>query len=400
MPHGVTPAGALTPTPAAQGTVQDAVPTAAEPMPRVRSKASWPVIGLFLIAASGAFIYAKAVLMPVVFAFLLGVTFSPVRRAAGKMGIPAGITAALIVLGLLGLIVAAIVGLSVPVRSYIEEGPALLRQAEDKLRMISSTITTVAEAGEQVEELTAGGAAGGADPEVQTVVVAGPGPIAQIASTTPFLFAQIVLSLALLFFILASGDMFYEKTVHSIPRFSDKRRAVQIIYDVEAKISRYFFTITIVNAGLGVAIGTAMWALGMPNPVLFGVLAFVFNFVPYIGAVAGVALSFIVGLISLETVGDAALASITYFLLTSFEGQFVTPYAVGRSLKLNTVVVFLAVAFWGWLWSVIGMIVAMPILIALRVFAEHIPSLNGLGDFLSSRHVENEKPRAEKPVGA
>ena len=359
-----------------------------------RPRPSWAVIGIFLIAAGAVFVAAKNLLMPVVFAFLLALTFSPVRRAADKTGIPSGITAAVIVAGLLAIIVAGIAGLSAPIRGYMSDAPALLAQAEDKLRMISSTVSTVAEAGEQIEEVAATG-----DGDAQTVKIEEPGAIAKFAATAPAVLAQIVLSLALLFFILASGDMFYEKTVHSIPRFKDKRRAVQIIYDIEAKLSRYFFTITIINAGLGVAIGTAMWLMGMPNPVLFGVLAFVFNFVPYVGAVAGVTLSFVVGLLALDTVADAALAAAAYFSLTTIEGQFVTPYAVGKSLKLNTVAVFLAVALWAWLWSVIGMIVAMPILIALRVFAEHIPMLNGLGDFLSARHAELEKPRAEKPVG-
>ena len=399
MAHGTYPA-ATAPIPTdtvASGTAapRAPAPAPAEDAPRPpRPRPSWAMIGLFLIAAMAVFVYAKAVLMPVFFAFLLALTFSPVRRAASKIGVPAGLSAALIVAGLLALVVAGIIGLSAPIRSYVEDGPALLEQAEDKIRMISSTVSTVAEAGEQLEEVAATG-----DGDAQTVVIDEPGAIAKLAGEAPAVLAQIVLSLALLFFILASGDMFYEKIVHSVPRFKEKRRAVQIIYDVEAKISRYFFTITIINAGLGVCIGLAMWALGMPNPILFGVLAFVFNFVPYVGAVAGVGLAFIVGLLALDTVGQALLAGAIYFSLTSLEGQFVTPYAVGKSLKLNTVAVFLAVALWAWLWSVIGMIVAMPILIALRVFSEHIPTLNGLGDFLSARHSELEKPRAEKPVG-
>ena len=395
MAHGAYPA-ATTPVAAPTGaTAGTGAPAAPEPAARPpRPRPSWAMIGLFLIAAMAVFVYAKAVLMPVFFAFLLALTFSPVRRAASKIGIPAGISAGLIVLGLLAIVVAGIVGLSAPIRGYIADGPALLAQAEDKIRMISSTVSSVAEAGEQLEEVAA------APPDdAQTVVVKEPGAVAKVAGTAPSVLAQIVLSLALLFFILASDDMFYEKIVHSIPRFKDKRRAVQIIYDVEAKISRYFFTITIINAGLGVCIGLAMWALGMPNPILFGVLAFVFNFVPYVGAVTGVVLSFVVGLLALDTVGQALLAGVAYFTLTSMEGQFVTPYAVGKSLKLNTVAVFLAVALWAWLWSVIGMIVAMPILIVLRVFSEHIPTLHGLGDFLSSRHAELERPRSEKPIG-
>lgn len=351
---------------------------------------NWPMVGLFLLAVIAACIYAQALLMPVVFAFLLALTFSPVRRTASRWGIPSGVTAGLIVVSLFALVVVLVLALSAPVRTYISDAPQLLNEIERKLSSISTTVETVAEASEQVEDI----ANGEEDEEAQTVVIKERSTVAKLATTAPQVLAQVVLTLVLLFFVLASGDMFYEKTVHSIGSFKDKRRAVQIFRDIEGKLSRYFFTIAIVNAGLGVAIGVAMFLLGMPNPLLFGVLAFVFNFVPYIGAIAGVVLSFGVGLLTFDTIFQAVLAGAVYFILTSFEGQFVTPYAVGRRLKLNTVVVFLAVAFWGWLWSVIGMVVAMPLLIALRVFSEHVPSLHGFGHFLSARHVENEKAEA------
>ncbi|MBB4658779.1 AI-2E family transporter [Parvularcula dongshanensis] len=360
-----------------------------------RSTATWPMIGLFLIAMVGVFIYAKALLMPVMFAFLLALTFSPIRRVLERLHIPSGITALLIVVGLLAGLVGLVAGLSAPVSSYIANAPEILEQAESKLRDVSDTVSQVAEAGDSIELLSKEGT-----DSPQEVVVAEPGVVEKIAAIAPFILAQTVLTLVLLFFILASGDMFYEKIVHSIGRFRDKRRAVQIIYDIEAKLSRYFFTITVINAGLGVAIGLAMWSIGMPNPLLFGVAAFVFNFIPYLGALAGIALCTVIGLITFDTIGQAAFAGFLFFALTSLEGQFVTPYAVGRSLKLNTVVVFLAVAFWGWAWSVIGMIVAMPILIAVRAFSEHIPKLRGLGDFLSARHAELEPPRSEKPIEA
>jgi predicted PurR-regulated permease PerM len=328
--------------------------------------------------------------MPIVLAFMLALTFAPVRRAADRIGIPSGITAALIVVSLFVLIIGLIIALSTPVRNYMNDAPQLLQEAQDKLSAISSTMETVAEAGEEIEEAT-----NGAGQEATAVVIQEPSAITKLATTAPSFMAQMMLVLVLLFFILASGDMFYEKTVHSIGKFKDKRRAVQIFRDIEAKLSRYFFTITIINAGLGVAIGTAMWLLGMPNPLLFGVIAFVFNFIPYVGAITGVLISFGVGLLTFDTVWQAALAAFTYFFLTSFEGQFVTPYAVGRRLKLNTVVVFIAVAFWGWLWSVIGMVVAMPLLIALKVFSEHVTPLHGLGDFLSARHAERDSAGSE-----
>jgi predicted PurR-regulated permease PerM len=368
---------------------KQAGPTGSRGEPLVLARHSWALVGLFLIAFVGAIIYARAILMPIVFAFLLAVTFTPIRRALSRFGIPSAVTAAGIVLSLLVLLTASVMGLSTTVRDYLENAPQLIAEAERKISAVTSTVETVTEAGERVEEMAQDTAE-----DAQTVVIKQPTVFGRMASTAPYLFAQIMLTLALLFFLLASGDMFYEKIVHALPNFADKRRAVQIFYDIEAKLSRYFLTITIVNAGLGVAIGLAMYLLGMPNPILFGVLGFVFNYVPYLGAIAGVIISTVIGILTFDTVGPALLAGFVYFFLTSFEGQFVTPYAVGKSLKLNTVVVFLAVAFWGWAWSIIGMIVALPTLIALKTFSEKIPHLRGLGYFLSARHAEQDADEA------
>jgi predicted PurR-regulated permease PerM len=333
------------------------------------------------MAALGALVLARSFLMPVIMAWLLALTFSPVRRWLGRRGIPAGIVALLVVFGLIAGLCVAAIGLSAPIRQYSEDAPRIIAEAERKLRGLSSAIEKVAQASEQVEKIAQG--PDGTEPE--RVVVQGPGTLATIATNTPFVLTQLTLTMALLFFLIASGDIFYEKIVAASPTFRDKRRSLQIAHDIERKISRYFLTITVINAGLGLAVGAAMYVLGMPNPALFGVLAFVLNFVPYLGALLGALICAAIGLVSYDTAGPALLAAAVYLGLTSVEGQFITPFAVGRSLKLNPVVVFLAVAFWGWAWSAIGMIIAVPVLIAIRAFGDHVPSMRGLGLFLADR---------------
>lgn len=236
---------------------------------------------------------------------------------------------------------------------------------------------------------------------MQRVVVEGPGVATSLVGSAPGVVAQALFTLVLLFFLLASGDMFYEKIVQVMPSFRDKRRAVLIARDIERKLSHYLFTITAINAGLGLAVGIALWQLGMPNPALFGVVAFLLNYIPYIGALAGVLLTAGVGLVSLPDASDAFVAAGVFLALTSIEGQFITPVFVGRNLQLNTVVVFLSVTFWAWVWSVVGMLVATPLLVAVKVFCEHIPALEPVGLFLSARGAElggaREEPDAEKP---
>lgn len=354
----------------------------------------WAVIGIFLMLLVGGLAYARAFLMPVVLAVLLMLVFSPVRRQLERFGLPSGLAAVLIVGALVAGVIGGAASLARPASTWMERAPTIGFELRTRLGEIRGMTDGVQEAARQIEKITGGGE----DPAVQRVKVENEGGIWAYAVTLPAVLAQMILTLVLLFFLLASGDMFYEKLVHVMPSFTDKRRAIRIARDIERKLSRYLFTITLINASLGLAIGVAMWAFGMPNPALFGILAFLLNFIPYLGAVLGVAAALVVGILSLETLEQAFAVAGVYFLLTSLEGQFVTPYFVGRSLRLNTVVVFFMVTLFAWLWSVVGMLVATPLLVALRTFAEHVPALQGFGHFLSARGVEQEgrEERAEK----
>ncbi len=368
-----------------------AEPAAPKPRPR-RSPGSIPMLILAILAIFGVIVIARSFLMPVFLAFLLSITVSPIRRALAKRGIPSVVTAAVVVAGLLFGVVALAYALSGPVQEYARHSETIAREVESKLRGVNEAIEAVAEATEDVQSMAGADEDDVKGEQTQTVVVTqGPGILSRLATTAPAVVGQVVFTLALLFFLTASGDMFYRKIVEASPRFSDKRRALGIAFDIEKKLSRYFLTITVINAGLGVCVGAALWWAGMPNPLLFGVGAFALNFIPYLGAIAGVALTFFLGIVSMETIGQAVLAAGLYLGLTSLEGQFVTPYAVGRSLKLNPVVVFVSVAFWGWAWSFIGMFIAVPTLIAIRVFADHVPKMNALGIFLSGIDDDDEE---------
>ena len=189
----------------------------------------------------------------------------------------------------------------------------------------------------------------------------------------------------LLLFLLASGDMFYEKLVRVLPTLTDRKRGLRIAYDIEREVSRYLLTITIINFALGAVIGAGLFVLGMPNPILWGLIAALLNFVPYIGAITGMAVVSVVAMVSFPTLGHALLAPAFYMFCSAIEGQFITPALVGRRLQINAIAVFLAIVFWGWIWGVIGVFVAVPMLIVVKVFCRHIESLSGLDEFLSAR---------------
>ena len=184
--------------------------------------------------------------------------------------------------------------LSGPVSDWIARAPSIFSDLQAKMRALRGVAATVAEVGNQVDNITKGATG----PQVPEVVVKQPGIAASLAWVAPLFLAQIVFVLVLLFFLLSSGDMIYEKIVHVLPTLTDKKRAMRIAHDIEQKLSTYLFTITMINIGLGIVIGTVMWAIGMPNPLLFGVGVFALNYIPYAGPATGVALATVVGLIS------------------------------------------------------------------------------------------------------
>ena len=272
------------------------------------------------------------------------------------------------------------------------EGPQIERKVAGTLAGVSHSLNGLIQANKKIGKMLEAPAA---DVQKVEVEVGENGFAAAVAGLAPTAVAEFVFTLALLLFLLASGDMVFEKLVHAMPTLHDKKRAVQIARDIERRLSHYLSTIAFINVGLGTAVGLAMWAIGLPRPLVFGVMAFLFNFVPYLGPLAGIGVVAAVALASFDWPGWALIAAGLYLAIAIVEGQAVTPYFVGRRLRLNTVVVFVAVSFWAWLWSAIGMMVAVPLLIAVRTFCEHIPGLEAVGDFLSERHAESGAKRAD-----
>ncbi len=360
----------------------DAAPDA-EPIFDRRKAADWSIIILACLALLAALAIGRIFLVPVILAFLLALVFSPLCRWMWRRGIPQTVSAAAIVLSLLIGIVVASTSLAVPIANWIDDAPRITREVERKLKDITGIAEAVMKASKQVEEATQP-KSNDADAPLE-VVVQEQGALSVIAFGTPLIAAQTAFVLILLFFVLASGSLFHERLVRVMPTFADKKRAIAIAYDIEREVSRYLLSITAINAGLGIAVGVAFALLGMPSPVLFGLLAFALNYVPFIGALIGTALAFAVALVSMDTAGDALFAAFVFWALTAIEGQFVTPWLVGRQLQLNTVVILVAVAFWAWLWSVMGMLMAVPLLVSFRVFCRHVPQLAPVEEFLSAR---------------
>lgn len=357
------------------------------------SPSEWATVILALLAVLTAFALAREFLVPVLMAFLLALVFSPLCRWLRRRGIPEPVSATVIVGALVVGLVAAIAAFAMPVSEWVQNAPQHMREIEQKLQSWSGVAQAVSDAGEEIENATEAASGNG---DAMEVVVNEGGPMSKIAFEAPLVAAQTVLVLIIVFFVLASGNLFYERLVRVMPTFADKRRALTIVYDVEREVSRYLLSITLINAGLGAAVAIAFILLGMPSPLIFGLLAFALNYVPFIGALVGAALAFSIGLVSQDTAFAAMLAALTYWGLTAIEGQFITPMLVGRHLRLNTVVIIISVAFWAWLWSFMGMLMAVPLLVTFRVFCKHVPQLSPIEEFLSGPDIERRNGEDEE----
>jgi predicted PurR-regulated permease PerM len=341
------------------------------------------VIGIFLMMLVAALYFAQSLLVPLALAFMLSILLSPIVRLLNRFGIPEGISAAAIVLSLLGLIAAGGWSLSGPVSQWVDEAPRIGSELQEKLSNIRASFGFVEQMTKQVNEM----AASSEDPGVQRVVLKEPGLLNRAATGVPAVVTKVGLTLVLLLFLLASGDLFREKLVKVLPTLSDKKRAVHIARDIEREVSRYLLTITGINIATGTFIGLGLWAIGMPNPLLWGVLAAFLTYIPYLGALIGISLVGAIALVSFDSPAYALLAPAIYLAAATIEGQILTPMIVGHRLEMNAVAILIAVAFWGWLWGVIGILIAVPLLVIIKVISDYVEGMEPVGRFLSAREV-------------
>jgi predicted PurR-regulated permease PerM len=358
------------------------------------------LVGIFLFGAVCALYFGRDFFMPVILAFLLALTLTPIVRFLRKHGVPEAVSATLLVLFSLGFVTTAGYLLSGPAIDLVNNAPSIGQQVGERLNHLRRPFEKFMKVTEQIGALTEPAK----EPGVSKVVVAQTGIVSQAAGSVLSGVTSITIVFVLSLFLLASGTMFYEKIVQSFTRMSEKKRALRVVYDVEREISRYLLTVALINSGLGAAIALGLWALGMPNPLLWGATAALLNFLPYIGALMNMALVGVIALISFDSIGYAMLAPAFVLLCNIVEGQFITPLVVGRRLEINSVAIFIAIAFWSWMWGFVGALLAVPLLVIVKVFCDHFDGLANFGNFLSAQQSaadeEEETPEEAKVKAA
>ena len=337
---------------------------------------SMALTGLFVLACLAGVVAAREFFIPVAFALMLYFLLMPAVRALKRKRVPEGVGAAILVIGLVGVLALGVYVLSWPAADWLEKAPQSLARVQARLNKMLGPLAPVAVLGAPAAPDKAGS----------------PGVAAGVLTRLRHFLDGLVVVAALLYFLLASGDGFLRALVRVLPNLRDKVRAVAIAREMEQKISRYLVAFTLNNLILGVVTGAAMALLGMPSPALWGAIAFATNYVIILGGLFTTVALALAALVTFDDPGRAMLAPAIFLVINVLESNVLYPLIVGRRVALNPVVVFVGVTFWLWAWGIAGALLAVPMLAALKICSEHIDALKPLAQFLDEDPGEEPKP--------
>jgi predicted PurR-regulated permease PerM len=390
-----TPDSSLTPdvdeharaAPATPGAPDPDLSRTAEAIEQPRSRSVEAAV-LTVLAVLYTLYFARGFLIPIVFAVLLNFLLSPLIRRMAKLSIKPPIGAGLVVVTVLAGLGWGAFELAAPAQRWAAVAPASFAKAQDKLRGIIRPMQQVSRNVEQAASAAVGDA-GARKPEV--VLQTGPSLTSRVFGTTQRIVAALVEIAILLYFLLAGGDLFLQKLIKVLPTVGDKVKAVEIARATEATVSAYLTTTLLVNLVEGVVLALVLWLLGMPSAILWGVIVFFLEFVPYLGAAAALVVLSVAGLTTFDAVGRALLVPGSFLAINLLQSNLVTPMLLGHRLTLNPVAIFTGLAFFYWIWGVPGAFLAVPLLATLKIFCDNIESLAAIGEFLGQRDEDERR---------
>ena len=323
-----------------------------------------------IVAAGAALYVAQEVFVPIALALLFAALFRPLVRVFEGIRIPPPASATLIVLGCLALLGIGGFFLAQPVRAWMRDAPKTLAAARTKLDKLRRPIKQVSQAVQKAQQEVTGEA-----PKPAQVQAAAPpsAPIppfvGRVFTTTAGVLGTFLQTIVVLFLLLATGDLFTRKLAAVMPKPA-KGTPEQTVEEAEAVVRRYLVVTALINLGQGVLVALTMWLIGMPTPPLWGALTFVFEFLPYIGALFMVVSLTITGLATFEGIGQVLLAPSAYIIISTIQNNAVSPFAYGSGLRLNPLAVLVSVLIGWFLWGVAGAFVAVPLLAAVKIFVD------------------------------
>ena len=328
-----------------------------------RTTSQVATIGIFLILLIAALEFARPLLLPLVSAFVVTMMLGPLSSRAGRLGIPPLLTAIVLWLLVIAVFYGVIVLLAGPAIDWIGKAPEIGKTIQDKLRVLDRPWAMMQDLRKALMPGDAGKAGVGVD------IAAFVAPVFSIV--TPAI-GEVFIFFGALFFMLIGRTQLRRVAVAFFEEREARLRTLKIMNDIEHNLTGYLSMVAIINFAVGLAAGLIAWGVGLPDPVAWAVLAFLLNFIPYIGALMMEAGLFLVGLVTFPTLTQAVAAPLLFLVFATAEGHFITPAVIGRRLTLNPLTVFLSLVFWSWLWGPVGAFLAVPLLIMGLVAVSHL----------------------------
>jgi predicted PurR-regulated permease PerM len=340
---------------------------AAQPLPGVsglwRTAAQASGIGIFVIMLIAALYFARPVLLPATTAVVIGLMLGRLSARADRYGVPTLVTAIVLWLLVIGVFYAVVMLLSAPIGDWIGKAPEIGANIKSKLHVLDQPIAALEDLRKAM--MPAGKDTSGIGFDIVSVIQPA------LLFVTPAI-GQMVIFLGTLFFYLLGRAQLRHVLVVFFDTREGRLRTIQIMNDVESELTSYLSVVALINAVVGLAAGLIAYFVGLPDAVAWGVLGFILNFIPYIGALLMELILLAVGLVTFPSLGHALIAPLLYLGFSTLEGHFITPSIMGRRLTLNALTVFLSLVFWTWLWGPVGAFLAVPILIVLMVVCGHV----------------------------
>jgi predicted PurR-regulated permease PerM len=355
----------------------------ATPAPGNDSNAvSAAAIVIIVVMSITALKLGRAVVLPVVIAVLLTLLLSAPVRWLRRRKIPERLGAALVVFGAIGVAVGIGSMLVSPALDWIASAPATIAKVEVRIRSFAKPIAALQQSADRMAIAAAPATPAGKVPA--QVQIATPGIFERVSVQTlesaPAAFSVVFLT----YFLLASGPLFRRKIAQILPGRRDVAHFEKIVSEIEIATSKFLATATMINTGVGVATGLALWAVGLPNALLWGGVAGVLNFVPYLGPITTVVTITLAAFASFDDPARALVAPACFGVIHLVENNLVTPMLLGRRLPVNTVAIFLGLLFFGWIWGIPGAVLAVPLTTVVKVACDHIPPLHHFGELLGN----------------
>ena len=332
---------------------------------------------LLVLAGFYTMYFAQDIFIPIAIALFAGIVLQPLVRLLSRIHIPDSAGAGIVTVG----VVSAIIGLGVLVEpsaeKWIDRWPALYPEIQSKLVPVKKTVQKAKKLTEGIEKMAEPGPKKSKETVVREASLG-----ERIFGRTTDALLLIGITLVMAYFVLARSRRTIQNILRSAEVGTTRRRWTEVAADMQHDVATYMLTITAINTALGVLVAIVMYALGMPNPLLWGVLAALLNYLPYLGPLVMLAVLSLVSLLTFDTLGQMSLPPLAYLAMTIIEGQFISPMVVGRRMTLNPLAIFISVLFWGTIWGIAGVFLAVPILASLRVLSDHVESLGFLRPLL------------------